>query len=184
MYLKEIVLTTEKSLLYFGIFNNKKFIALQSDKNFFKYIYTPAYFFFEKRGSILFIKSRKNDINLNIFELFFNQLNNFLININKVFKQKLILKGLGYRINLNIDDQRKTYLSMKIGFSHLINICIPTKKVSIFLKKAAITLKGFDSVFIGNLSKKIKNCKLTNAYTGKGFWYQNQTIKYKFFKKK
>ena len=89
---------------------------------------------------------------------------------NRLLIRKLILKGLGLKVNFI----NNNILELKLGFSHLIKILINTKKISIFLKKNIIFIESFSSIYLGNFLYNIRKLRFPNAYKGKGVWYKNE----------
>ena len=158
----------------------------------FSYIFVNSFLnihnFFKINSQIKIIKKNdntffycKNLLSLNIIS------NKFQIFLKKIFeknkiKQKLLLRGLGYKAFFKFEDN--SILSFKIGFSHLVNIHINPAKVFITIKKNSISFEGFDSNYIGNLCKTIKHFKKKDVYKQKGFLYRYEPIFFKPVKKK
>jgi len=183
MYKKQLILPqiNNENKLFFCYLENAKLLLIKSILGGMRYVKIPSNLVLEKQNNILFLKSNKNALKelisaSNNIKLLFN-------NINKVFYKKLILRGLGFRMNL-VEDKNSLFLKLKLGFSHLLELSVPQNKIQIFLKKNSIILKSSDLVFLGNFARKLKNLKYPNAYNGKGFWYKNEKISYKHFKKK
>jgi ribosomal protein L6P/L9E len=80
-------------------------------------------------------------------------------------KKKLILDGLGFRMNL-IDNNSK--VEFKIGYSHLIELAVPSK-LSVKINKNVITVEGTNKILAGNYARKIVSLKVPDCYKGKGF---------------
>lgn len=183
MYKKQLILPqiNNENKLFFCYLENAKLLLIKSILGGMRYVKIPSNLVLEKQNNILFLKSNKNALKelisaSNNIKLLFN-------NINKVFYKKLILRGLGFRMNL-VEDKNSLFLKLKLGFSHLLELAVPQNKIQIFLKKNSLILKSSDLVFLGNFARKLKNLKYPNAYNGKGFWYKNEKISYKHFKKK
>lgn len=183
MYKKQIILQQleSKNSIFLCHLENAKLLLVKSILGGIRYVKIPTNLVLEKKNNILYLKSNKTALSelisvSNNIKLLFN-------NINKVFYKKLILRGLGFRMNL-VEDAGSLLLKLKLGFSHLLELPVPQRKLQIFLKKSSLILKGSDLVFLGNFARKLKNLKYPNAYNGKGFWYKNEKISYKHFKKK
>jgi len=94
-----------------------------------------------------------------------------------VYKKRLFLKGLGYKIDYRLIDKEKkiydnTIFDIKIGNSHIISLKkkeIPSKIGFRFRKAKIINIESHDKVFLGNYVKKIVSYKLPDMYKGKGF---------------
>ena len=183
MYKKQIILQQldPKNNIFLCYLENAKLLLAKSILGGTKYVKIPANLILEKQNNILYLKSNKNALNELISVS--NNIKLLFTNLNKIFYKKLILRGLGFRINL-VEDAGLLFLKLKLGFSHLLELPVPQQKLQIFLKKTSLILKGSDLVFLGNFAKKLKNLKYPNSYNGKGFWYKNEKISYKHFKKK
>ena len=104
--------------------------------------------------------------------------NLFLKDFNRIFIKKLILKGLGLKVNL----LNKLSLQLKLGFSHLVDIVIPNNLIVSF-SKSIIAIQGTDATAVGNFANLVKRKKLPDAYKGKGIWYKNEKLILKTVKK-
>ena len=100
-------------------------------------------------------------------------------NIVKTFKKKIILKGLGMRIQY-LD--KSNFLRLKLGFSYLVELPVPSN-LRIFTNKNFLIVESSDSVLVGNFTNLVCLLKRPNIYNGKGFWLKNQIIKLKAIKK-
>lgn len=94
----------------------------------------------------------------------------------------MFLKGLGLKITL-LNTEKAIVLSFKLGLSHSVSYPVPKHKILCYLQKNNLIFTSFDSAFLGNCCKNIKNFKPINIYTGKGFWYKDEKVKLKKFKK-
>lgn len=107
------------------------------------------------------------------------KLNKLVKEITKPFIKKLLLKGLGLRVNFSVD---MTFLEFKLGFSHLIRVKIPSG-ISIKIYKNTIAAYSSNHILLGNFCYSLRNLKKPNAYKGKGLWYKNETRVLKIVKK-
>jgi len=103
----------------------------------------------------------------------------FTKNIIKTFKKKILLKGLGMRIQYF---DKHNLLRLKLGFSHLVEVPVPPN-LKIYTSKNLLIVEGSDSVLVGNFTNLVCSLKWPNSYNGKGFWLKNQIIKLKPIKK-
>ena len=82
-----------------------------------------------------------------------------------IYKKKLILKGLGFRCNVN---EKLKSVEFKLGFSHLLNLSIP-ENVKMTVRKSYINIESTNNILLGNFINKIISLKRPDSYKGKGF---------------
>ena len=147
-----------------------------------KYFIIPDYISFEKSSNCLAfslvkgVSEKSTDL-----DNFFLSFSKILRGLEKPFKKKIILKGLGFRASVLSESN---ILELKLGYSHLVNVELPSSiELSVKFDKNTITLEGSDAAFVGNFANKIRNLKVPDSYKGKGFWYKNEIINLKEVKK-
>lgn len=161
--------------------NYKRYIIVKKINSDYKfYIYVPENISIIKPKSLKNLLISTKEIKNILFDQFCTSLEDSIKNIKFTYKKKLLLKGLGYRMNLvkNTDKIR-----FKIGFSHFVYLKIP-KTVIVRAKKTYITIKTANKVLLGNFVNRIKCLKTPDSYKGKGFWHKYQNQKLKELKKK
>ena len=105
--------------------------------------------------------------------------NNMVKGVSKGYMEKLEIKGVGYRANL----QGQT-LVMTLGFSHDIRYAIP-KGIKIEVEnQTALTITGIDKQQVGQVAAIIRGYKPPEPYKGKGIRYVDEYILRKEGKKK
>jgi len=105
--------------------NNVKFLFFRS-KRFVILKLKAAFYFIKLKSSIFvlrqkledFLKHRKRKSGLSSVTM--------LLSPNKMYKKSLVFKGLGLKARLDNKIQPKKLL-LKLGFSHLCNICFKKK---------------------------------------------------------
>jgi large subunit ribosomal protein L6 len=100
---------------------------------------------------------------------------------SKLFRSKLLLKGLGYKVNVS-DNQKK--LNLKLGYSKIRTVLLPTTRIRVKTNKTMITVQGHNLSDVGNFAQKIRRLREPDLYKGKGIWFQNESITLKEIKKK
>jgi len=167
--------------LFFSKIKNKKFLLLNTKTSIKKYIYIPSYIQCQKQNDYLILNLNSSET---AKELIFNNLFSSLLiwfkSLEKPWKKKLILKGLGFRSSFNSASKN---LELKLGYSHLVNLPVNLKDLTIISNKTKIVVEGFDKAQVGNFAHKIRTLKPSDAYKGKGFWYKNENKKFKEVKK-
>jgi large subunit ribosomal protein L6 len=155
-------------------FKNKKIFIFKFNK-----LQKLQYFILSQK---ILISKKKNEINLfSNLKIHFNLFNTWLENLKRPLKKILIFKGRGYKINFI---NNFSTLSLKVGYSHLLNIPFKKDIINIKLLKLTLVIKSFDYSFVGNFTNKIKQKKLPDSYKGKGIWYKNESKILKELKKK
>lgn len=100
-------------------------------------------------------------------------LSNMIEGVNKGFAKKLIVEGVGFRIQL----QGKK-LNLNLGYSHPIDFLIP-EGITITIdqeKKNTLTVTGTDKGLVGQVSADIRELRPPEPYKGKGIRYENEVI--------
>jgi ribosomal protein L6P/L9E len=99
--------------------------------------------------------------------------------INVIYKKRLRLKGLGYKISL---DSGKNVLTTKLGTSHFIEKKIPGD-IKVFNNKNFLILEGSNKINVGRTASQVKHLRKKDSYKGKGFSYKYERSKLKDIKK-
>lgn len=86
------------------------------------------------------------------------------------FKLNLFLKGLGFKAFIE-----NNILTLKLGYSHSINIIIP-ENVKIINQTNKLIFISNDWLFLTKYVHQIKNFKKPEPYKGKGLLLKNETI--------
>jgi ribosomal protein L6P/L9E len=179
--IKKVKIPTSGCLLFSKI-KDKKFFILNTKTSTQKYIYIPSFVHCYKRDDCLIfsVKSSLDSTKILTFNNLISSINIWFKGLEKPWKKKLILKGLGFKSYFDIPSQN---LELKLGFSHLINIPIKSKDIVITANKTKVVVEGFDKSEVGNFAHKIRTLKPSDAYKGKGFWYKNEIKTFKEVKK-
>ncbi len=163
--------------LIVGQLNGKVYFSV-TDKKLTKFIFLSSVIDFAFTDSSI----RLTALNLEVLSKFVEELNSLkFVGEELTFKKKLRLKGLGFRISV---DMMKRELSLKLGYSHLISLDIPDYITNIKSKKNVMLLESLDKVALGDFFKKIYDLRKADAYKGKGFSAQYEKRKLKIIKKK
>jgi large subunit ribosomal protein L6 len=168
---------------FLGIENKNSIITLkkESSKESLKYYIVPNSISFEKLNNSMIFKIHKDLPNSSTtLNSFFSLFSKGVKLLDKPYKKKLILKGLGFKASLSTDLH---FLELKLGYSHSIKIKIPLEYLSVKIDKSTLTIEGSDPVKVGNFTTHIRNLKYPDSYKGKGFWYKNEIITLKEVKK-
>lgn len=103
---------------------------------------------------------------------------NYITGIQNYYEKTLILKGIGYKAELN-----KNNLKLYIGFSNAINIEIPSGIKVEINSHINIIIKGISKDIVGQFAANIRQKRKPDIYKGNGIKYKNEIIKFKSPKK-
>ncbi len=93
------------------------------------------------------------------------------------FKKVLIMKGVGYKVELKGRD-----LVFAVGFSHPVTLTVP-EGLEAKVEKLNITIEGADKQKVGQFAAEIRAIKPPEPYLGKGIAYDTEVIRRKQGKK-
>jgi large subunit ribosomal protein L6 len=129
----------------------------------------------EYENNIINLKKKKDSrASRELFGLSRTLINNMIIGVSKRFEKHLLIKGVGYRSQLN-----GKVLVLNLGYSHSINISQPEGIEISVEANTRIILRGIDKELVGQLASKIRNKRPPEPYKGKGISYQDEIIKRK-----
>ena len=98
------------------------------------------------------------------------------------YRRQLNVVGIGYQVTVEKKDL-STYLVFKLGFSHQVNIEVPSY-VSVSCPKPRILLiQGINLQKLNNFAAVLRRLKLPSAYKEKGIYYSGEKLSLKQGKK-
>lgn len=98
---------------------------------------------------------------------------NMVAGVNKPYEKKLILEGVGFRVEVKGDE-----LAMQLGFSHPVNLKIPAG-LTVTAEKNNISISGIDKELVGQFAAIVRSQKKPEPYKGKGMRYSDEVIRRK-----
>lgn len=96
--------------------------------------------------------------------------NNMVIGVTEGFEKKLIVKGVGFRVNGGGQD-----LELSVGYSHPVKYKA-LDGVTITVNKMEITVSGIDKQKVGQVAAEIRAIRKPEPYKGKGIAYSDEQI--------
>lgn len=160
---------------------NKKILSL-TKKNYSMYFFIPSFFTYSVVDEGVYLTCTMGDSkSLSIFNTFKNVFASFLTNTQVLIKNKLLLKGLGFRFSF---DEKNKNIAFKLGYSHLINLPVPPYIKQVKTKKNIILLEASDKILLGDYLENVYRLRKSDSYKGKGFSYPYDNKKLKIIKKK
>jgi large subunit ribosomal protein L6 len=108
-----------------------------------------------------------------LWGLFRSLVQNMVEGVEKGFEKKLEVNGVGFKVAL-----AGTKLTLNLGFSHPIDMEIPTD-VKVEVEKNLITVSGSDKQRVGQFAAEIRELKKPEPYKGKGIKYIDEVVRRK-----
>ena len=110
----------------------------------------------------------------------FRQLvNNMVVGVTRGFEKKLSLVGVGYKAAA-----QGAKLNLQVGYSHPVNLDVPTGLEVKTPTPTEIVVTGFDKQVLGQFAAEIRAIRPPEPYKGKGIRYADEKITIKETKKK
>jgi large subunit ribosomal protein L6 len=101
---------------------------------------------------------------------------NKLSEVNFIFKQKLMLFGIGFRCWTYKDSDKFNQIIFKIGFSRDLCVKIPRMIKVTPLKSTLILCKSLDKAKLNQFAAYLRSLKISDIYKGKGIRYVHEVI--------
>lgn len=105
--------------------------------------------------------------------------NNMVVGVTKGFEKKLNLIGVGYKAQAS-----GARLNLAVGYSHPVNIDMPSGITVTTPTPTEILVKGADRQRVGQIAAEIRSFRPPEPYKGKGIRYADEKITIKETKKK
>jgi len=106
-------------------------------------------------------------------------INNAIIGVTRGYIVKLKMIGIGYKASMS-----KSYLRLKIGYTNVVKINIPSDIKIKCVRNNIIYIYGFDLQRVKQMSMLIRSYKKPDIYKGKGIQLYNEVLNLKQGKKK
>lgn len=102
---------------------------------------------------------------------------NMVQGVETPYMKKLILDGVGYRMEVKGKD-----VVLTVGFSHTVPLAIPAD-VTAVVEKNVMKLESINKESVGQFAANVRRVKPPEPYLGKGFHYEGEVIRRKQGKK-
>ena len=103
---------------------------------------------------------------------------NMIKGVTDGYSKGLEIIGVGYRFNV-----RGTTLVINAGYSHPVELAIPTGLTVEQVSNTEINVKGIDKVLVGKFAAEIRDVRSPEPYKGKGIRYKDEFVRRKEGKK-
>ncbi len=104
--------------------------------------------------------------------------NNMIIGVTEGYSKSLEIIGVGYRFNV-----QGSKLVINAGYSHPVEMQVPTGLTVEANGNTEITIKGIDKVLVGEFAANVRKVRQPEPYKGKGIRYKDEHIRRKEGKK-
>ena len=129
----------------------------------------------EENSNILNINVKASTRNTRALHgLYRTLINNMIIGVSEQFKITLNLKGVGYRAAV-----QGNLLVLNLGYSHPVNIEIPSEISVEVVQNTVINLKACNKEDLGLFAANIRSWRVPEPYKGKGIMYENEIVQRK-----
>ena len=105
-------------------------------------------------------------------------IHNMIMGVTEGFKKGLEIIGVGYRFNV-----KGNTLVINAGYSHPVELSVPTGLTVEQVSNTEITVSGIDKVLVGKFAAEIRDVRQPEPYKGKGIRYKGEHIRRKEGKK-
>ena len=103
---------------------------------------------------------------------------NMIKGVTDGFQKGLEIIGVGYRFNV-----KGTTLVVNAGYSHPVEMAVPTGLTVEQVSNTEITVKGIDKVLVGKFAADVRSVREPEPYKGKGIRYKDEYVRRKEGKK-
>ena len=103
---------------------------------------------------------------------------NMIKGVTDGFAKALEIIGVGYRFNV-----KGTTLVINAGYSHPVELAIPTGLTVEQVSNTEITVKGIDKALVGKFAAEVRDVRSPEPYKGKGIRYKDEHVRRKEGKK-
>lgn len=103
-----------------------------------------------------------------------SKLDSMIAGVTEGFVKELEVKGIGYRCEM-----KGNVLSMKLGYSHPIEIDAPEGITISVEDNTKIKVEGIDKHLVGQVAARIRDSRKVEPYKGKGIRYKGEQVRRK-----
>ena len=122
--------------------------------------------------------TRNSDVFKNFHGTTNANIKNMIKGVTDGFEKKLESVGVGYRFQT-----RGTELVVTAGYSHPVNVKIPTGITCECPSNTELVIKGIDKQLVGEFAANVRKIRKPEPYKGKGIRYTDEYIRRKEGKK-
>lgn len=125
----------------------------------------------ERAENQLQVKARDESQRTNAFTgLTRTLINNMVIGVEKGFRKKLLVEGVGYRV-----EAQGATLNLSVGYSNVVAFQLPDG-INAGVEKNSVTVEGIDKELVGQTAARIRAVRKPEPYKGKGIRYEDEFV--------
>lgn len=128
-------------------------------------------------GGVLVTSKDRSRLGRVLVGTFASHVKNMVAGVETRYLKKLILEGVGYRVELKGNE-----LVLTVGFSHTVALKVP-EDVTATVEKNVIKLESANKESVGQFAANVRRVKPPEPYLGKGIRYDDEVIRRKQGKK-
>ena len=133
----------------------------------------------EVNGNEIALKKNSETKEANILHGTMNaNLNNIIIGCKEGYTKGLEIIGVGYKFAV-----RGNELVINAGYSHPVNMSIPTGIKVEAVSNTEINISGCDKILVGEFAANVRKVRSPEPYKGKGIRYKDEYVRRKEGKK-
>jgi large subunit ribosomal protein L6 len=106
-------------------------------------------------------------------------LNNMIVGLSSGYEKKLILVGVGYKVQV-----KDGIVSLSVGHSHPDEYKLPSGVSAVCASNTELVLKSSDKRLLGQVASQIRSYRPPEVYKGKGIRSSDEVVVIKEAKKK
>jgi large subunit ribosomal protein L6 len=146
-------------------------VVVRKDKKELRRCFSSATPIELKDGQLLVTRTSDNRTNRALHGLTRALLANMVEGVSNGFERILEIKGVGYNAS-----QEGDKLKLQVGFSHIVEIPMPTGIKAVVEKNNLIHIQGIDKEIVGEVAARIRAIRPADPYKGKGIKYAEEKL--------
>ncbi len=103
---------------------------------------------------------------------------NMIVGVTEGYAKNLEIIGVGYRFTV-----KGNILVISAGYSHPVEMAIPTGLTVESISNTEIVVKGIDKILVGEFAANVRKVRQPEPYKGKGIRYKDEHVRRKEGKK-
>ncbi len=149
-------------------------VVVKKDKKELRRCFSTATPIELKDGQLLVTRISDNKTHRALHGLTRALLANMIEGVNKGFERVLEINGVGYNAS-----QEGDKLMLQVGFSHIVEIPLPSGIKAVVERNNLIHIQGIDKETVGEIAAKIRAVRPADPYKGKGIKYAGERLRLK-----